>query len=158
MTPPIDSIVYWTVWLIIWFLPAEFIGAFYLNKKYGKGHTFSEYIEWIFDKWYEKVALTVFMFYLTVHLTLHWTGMGVLIFGIPLAVIIGKALIMDQFSWSRAIWKGIRPAVLAAAGTFAFVLVQGLPPDIFTHVGLPVALSVGLVEFLRNLVKNIHRG
>ena len=64
--------------------------------------------------------------------------------------------LMPSYQWRRTLWKGLRPAAVAAGAAFVAAFVQSVDVEWLVALGVPAFLATFLVEAARNWWKQ-HR-
>ncbi len=57
------------------------------------------------------------------------------------------------FSWARAVWKGLRPALLVAAVAAIAAFLGAIDVKVLVDLGVPQVLAVFILEMARNWAK-----
>ncbi len=60
------------------------------------------------------------------------------------------------YDWRRTLWKGLRPALIAAGAAFVAALAQSVDAQWLIALGVPAFLATFLAEAVRNWWKQ-HR-
>ena len=66
----------------------------------------------------------------------------------------------NQFSWLKAIWKGLQPVLITAGVTVALNtldLFQAQMDAGGVKLGFLTGVVIGLVNFVRNILKNYNK-
>jgi hypothetical protein len=96
---------WWLAWLLIGFLPIELWAAV---KTKGTPDTFSEFVWWAFGirprktghavkaQRFRQLILAGFMISLSTHFVLGWGPQGIILFGVPVAAIIGYSTLKER--------------------------------------------------------------
>ena len=61
-----------------------------------------------------------------------------------------------DFSWGRALWKGLRPALWVALVAAGGAFLGAIDPQVLVDLGVPQIAAVFLIETARNWFKQ-HR-
>jgi hypothetical protein len=64
---------------------------------------------------------------------------------------------MPIYDWKKSVWKGFRPALIAAVSAAVIAFIQGIDAATLTGVGVPSLIALAIIEGLRNLSKNIGK-
>jgi hypothetical protein len=58
-----------------------------------------------------------------------------------------------MYSWKTTLWKGLRPALIAALAAAVAALVQSIDATFLISLGIPATLAVFIIEAARNYLK-----
>ncbi len=58
-----------------------------------------------------------------------------------------------SYRWRRTLWKGLRPALIAAGAAFLAAFFQSIDVQWLVALGLPAFVATFVVEALRNYMK-----
>ncbi len=135
----LHAALYWTLWLALFFLPAELYAAFRTPRV---ADTFSEFCWWTFDKTWKRLIGVAFLEFLMAHLMFQWTVIPVVVLGVPVGwVIVSKMMgvTMPQYSFVKTLGKvwqtlleivtAIAISVLPQLFTVLLDLLGNLPPE-----------------------------
>ncbi len=143
-----DAAVYWVIWLLVWFLPAEIYTAAFTPKK---KDTFSEFVWWAFGirrpkgsppvswAWLRRSILALFMTSLTLHFVVELSAIWLIVFGIGVGAIFAYALVMERGPMSKrkfSIWISFKKGIRAVLEVTAASVITVLPDFVSNLVGM----------------------
>lgn len=64
---------------------------------------------------------------------------------------------MEQYSFTKTLWKAVRPALIVAGGAALTAFVQNVDASTLTGAGVPAIVALVLIEGLRNFAKHWGR-